>query len=200
MNEAKSHSTVVPFDKNQEPAEPAHAVLQVLVLASCPWRRGYVRDWLRKHWSHLDVRAEIVSGQLELEGRSFAHSATLIFCERPTQILAQAWLERGIVGIVPFDLEIDLAKRAVDYVIAGGRFVPADLEPGEPLPDVSDWRLTARERDVAGHLVEGTQNKQIAFKLDIAEATVKVYVRGILRKLNCRNRTQAARLLADRLR
>jgi DNA-binding NarL/FixJ family response regulator len=38
----------------------------------------------------------------------------------------------------------------------------------------------------------GLLNKQIAYKLGIAEATVKVHMTAVMRKLNVRNRTQAA--------
>tara|TARA_B100000678_G_scaffold112723_1_gene94268 strand:- start:261 stop:548 length:288 start_codon:yes stop_codon:yes gene_type:complete len=38
----------------------------------------------------------------------------------------------------------------------------------------------------------GYPNKVIARRLDIGEATVKVHVKAILRKLNVQNRTQAA--------
>jgi two-component system nitrate/nitrite response regulator NarL len=39
---------------------------------------------------------------------------------------------------------------------------------------------------------DGLANKEIGRKLDITEATVKVHLKGILRKLNLANRTQAA--------
>lgn len=41
-------------------------------------------------------------------------------------------------------------------------------------------------------MVEGNSNKSIARKIDIAEATVKVHVKAILRKIRVQNRTQAA--------
>ena len=41
-------------------------------------------------------------------------------------------------------------------------------------------------------LKTGQQNKVIARKLGITEATVKVHIKSLLRKLNVRNRTQAA--------
>jgi two-component system nitrate/nitrite response regulator NarL len=41
-------------------------------------------------------------------------------------------------------------------------------------------------------LIEGDSNKAIARKIDIAEATVKVHVKAILRKIRVHNRTQAA--------
>jgi DNA-binding NarL/FixJ family response regulator len=45
----------------------------------------------------------------------------------------------------------------------------------------------------------GLLNKQIAHELGIAEATVKVHMTAVMRKLNVRNRTQAA-IAAGRLR
>ncbi|SEC70340.1 DNA-binding response regulator, NarL/FixJ family, contains REC and HTH domains [Rhizobiales bacterium GAS191] len=53
-------------------------------------------------------------------------------------------------------------------------------------------RLSAQEERILSGLVEGHPNKLIAKELDIAEATVKVHVKAILRKLGIHNRTQAA--------
>ncbi|MGC1954855.1 MAG: response regulator transcription factor, partial [Gammaproteobacteria bacterium] len=58
-------------------------------------------------------------------------------------------------------------------------------------------RLTPREGEVLARLRQGKPNKIIAFELDIAESTVKVFVRRILGKLHVSNRTQLA-LLAHR--
>jgi two-component system, NarL family, nitrate/nitrite response regulator NarL len=52
--------------------------------------------------------------------------------------------------------------------------------------------LSDRENEILGCLVSGHSNKIIARKLDIAEATVKVHVKGLLRKMQVSNRTQAA--------
>jgi two-component system, NarL family, nitrate/nitrite response regulator NarL len=52
--------------------------------------------------------------------------------------------------------------------------------------------LSLREREILSSLAEGNSNKVIARKHNITEATVKVHVRHILRKLNFNNRTQAA--------
>lgn len=53
-------------------------------------------------------------------------------------------------------------------------------------------RLSVRERCILKCLSEGGSNKVIARKIDIAEATVKVHVKTILRKIGVHNRTQAA--------
>jgi DNA-binding NarL/FixJ family response regulator len=53
-------------------------------------------------------------------------------------------------------------------------------------------QLSAREKSILRCLVEGDSNKCIARKINIAEATVKVHVKAILRKIRVQNRTQAA--------
>ena len=53
-------------------------------------------------------------------------------------------------------------------------------------------QLSPREKTILHCLIEGDSNKCIARKIDIAEATVKVHVKAILRKIRVQNRTQAA--------
>jgi two-component system nitrate/nitrite response regulator NarL len=53
-------------------------------------------------------------------------------------------------------------------------------------------QLSPREKSILHCLIEGDSNKCIARKIDIAEATVKVHVKAILRKIRVQNRTQAA--------
>jgi len=69
-------------------------------------------------------------------------------------------------------------------------------ENGEPIvvaaEDTISPPLSPREKLILGCLIEGNSNKSIARKIDIAEATVKVHVKAILRKIRVQNRTQAA--------
>lgn len=53
-------------------------------------------------------------------------------------------------------------------------------------------KLSAREAEILKCLMGGEPNKVIARKLDIAEATVKIHIKAILRKIRVANRTQAA--------
>jgi two-component system nitrate/nitrite response regulator NarL len=53
-------------------------------------------------------------------------------------------------------------------------------------------KLSTRESEILHCLTEGAPNKIIARKLDVAEATVKVHIKAILRKIGAANRTQAA--------
>jgi len=65
-----------------------------------------------------------------------------------------------------------------------------DLPHGSRLRN--DSRLSEREVQVLIGLVKGHANKVIARTCDITEATVKVHVKSILRKIQVANRTQAA--------
>jgi DNA-binding NarL/FixJ family response regulator len=52
--------------------------------------------------------------------------------------------------------------------------------------------LTPTQMKVLHGVHHGLLNKQIAFDLGIAEATVKAHMTALMRKLNVRNRTQVA--------
>ena len=72
---------------------------------------------------------------------------------------------------------------------------PAVDEP--PPPDTQRQaeprlQLSDREAAILNSLVQGAPNKVIAYQLKITEATVKVHVKAILRKIQVKNRTQAA--------
>lgn len=52
--------------------------------------------------------------------------------------------------------------------------------------------LTDREREILAMVAAGRSNKHIAKDLGITEATVKVHVKNLLKKLNFRSRVEAA--------
>ncbi|MCP6612122.1 LuxR C-terminal-related transcriptional regulator, partial [Klebsiella pneumoniae] len=51
--------------------------------------------------------------------------------------------------------------------------------------------LTPQQFRVLMMVAEGLLNKQIAYELDVSEATIKAHVTAIFRKLGVQNRTQA---------
>ena len=57
--------------------------------------------------------------------------------------------------------------------------------------------LTRREQQILKYIAEGLSNKLIGRKLDIAEATVKVHVKHLMKKLNFRSRVEAAVWLVE---
>lgn len=71
---------------------------------------------------------------------------------------------------------------------------PACTQVREPAATESPYlaSLSSREHDILRLLISGESNKIIAVKLLISEATVKVHIKAILRKIQVKNRTQAA--------
>ncbi|MBA56793.1 MAG: two-component system response regulator NarL [Pseudomonadales bacterium] len=59
-------------------------------------------------------------------------------------------------------------------------------------PDSTLSDLTDREQEVLKYVAHGLSNKMIARELDIAEGTVKVHVKRLLKKLGMRSRVEAA--------
>ncbi|MGB3810614.1 MAG: response regulator transcription factor [Parvibaculum sp.] len=66
----------------------------------------------------------------------------------------------------------------------------ATLHAADPPNNFAE--LSERELEILTCLVDGDSNKRIANKLHIAEATVKVHLKSVLRKTHMLNRTQAA--------
>jgi two-component system nitrate/nitrite response regulator NarL len=114
-------------------------------------------------------------------------------------------LENGQIaplsGILTYNVSADVFVRSLRLICSGERVFPRELmlraKPGtslqETLPPRSDVdRLSPREREILSHLTEGHSNKGIARILGITEATVKVHLKSLLRKISVDNRTQAA--------
>jgi NarL family two-component system response regulator LiaR len=75
---------------------------------------------------------------------------------------------------------------------------PAFSRPAEHNWPGHDFRLTARESDVAAFLVQGLSNQAMADALCISEHTVKSHLKAIFQKIGVSSRTQAvARLAGD---
>jgi len=70
--------------------------------------------------------------------------------------------------------------------------VPTHVPLGLETHDSPIRTLSSRESEILQCLMQGAPNKVIARKLDVAEATVKVHIKAILRKIRVANRTQAA--------
>ena len=88
--------------------------------------------------------------------------------------------------------KITISERLTQLLVASLR------EKSRPVSLV-EAGLTEQENRILDHLAEGKSNKLIARDLGIAEGTVKVHVKHLLKKLNLRSRVEAA-VWADRSR
>lgn len=105
----------------------------------------------------------------------------------------------GIDGYLESTTSQEGFRESLDNVVSGKRIFPSRLKEAaqaarQPNRDRSAAAsaLSARELQILRHLASGQANKVIANDLQITEATVKVHVKGILRKIGATNRTQAA--------
>lgn len=80
-----------------------------------------------------------------------------------------------------------------------GRLTPPEKQPSaeglqnlQVAPGSPVRTLSSREAEILQCLMQGAPNKIIARRLEVAEATVKVHIKAILRKIRVTNRTQAA--------
>jgi two-component system nitrate/nitrite response regulator NarL len=101
----------------------------------------------------------------------------------PSQVLREFFVPAKQVSSTEIN-DTFTAEKAVLEVAPSVEGVPHYVSEA---PNLSD-----RETVILGMLVKGESNKLIARGLNIAEATVKVHVKAILRKIRARNRTQAA--------
>lgn len=105
----------------------------------------------------------------------------------------QEAIRLGVRAILPRDAAAEQVLAAVEAAASG--MVVADPREFEALlPSYSPAEisaLTARELEVLRMMADGAANKQIAWKLDISEHTVKFHVASILGKLNAGTRTEA---------
>jgi two-component system, NarL family, nitrate/nitrite response regulator NarL len=88
--------------------------------------------------------------------------------------------------------ETIVPTRFLPYILRQPNAAAAGGEEAKELKGNYIPRLSERERCVLKSLVEGQSNKSIARSHRMAEATVKVHIKAILRKIRVRNRTQAA--------
>ncbi len=115
-------------------------------------------------------------------------------------------LQIGAAGFISKTLGLKGLENAFRVILAGDKYIPVELMSfdndasgeGDEKDNDSFPNLSKRQRQVLNGLVNGRTNRSIASALDISEATVKLHVSGILRKLGAKNRTDAATMAMDR--
>ena len=106
----------------------------------------------------------------------------------------------ALSGVLTYNLSADTFVQSLRLICSGQRVFPRDVvlerdsagqsTGAKPLSD--GVRLSPREREVLSHVVEGHPNKVIAWRLGMSEATAKVHLQNLMRKIRVENRTQAA--------
>lgn len=138
-------------------------------------------------------------GTLEkLKEKHYKGKVLMLTIHNEVEYLLKA-VDIGCNGYVLKDSDSNMLRKAILSVYEGDSFIQPDLIPilnaGLVNRDEIDNKLeclTKREIEVLKLLAEGLFNKEIAYKLNISERTVKNHVSNIFKKINASDRTQAA--------
>ncbi|QIL19536.1 response regulator transcription factor [Thermomonas sp. HDW16] len=123
---------------------------------------------------------------------------------REEPVVIRRALEHGAAGFIPKSSDSATIATALSRVLEGERWIPPGVPTGEAIqPEERDVarrlaELTPQQFRVLQMLATGQLNKQIAYALNVSEATIKAHMTAILRKLGASNRTQAV-LIAGKL-
>ncbi len=104
--------------------------------------------------------------------------------------IARRTYDLGASAYIDKSASLEEIAATVAAVLAGEIMAPPEAATGDTLTRRAA-QLTPQQWRVLALMVQGDQNKQIAYKLGVGEATVKAHVTVILRKLGVRTRTQA---------
>ncbi len=120
-------------------------------------------------------------------------------------IVMQRAMDHGAAAFIHKSASVDEIRNALTAVLAGDIWQPPELDAGgsgthQDEIEIAEriGELTPQQFRVLMMVAEGLLNKQIAYEIDISEATVKAHMTAIFRKLGVTNRTQAV-LMAQRL-
>ncbi|MGF9763209.1 response regulator transcription factor [Microvirga sp. 0TCS3.31] len=177
------------------------AVNTALMIIDASQNTGRVLEVIRQVQERSpETRIVALADQFDLGFVRVAHEAGVNgFCLTASgpEVLINS-LELVMLGesILPFEVVRSLVERAPQ---AGNQPVQEDNVAQAKLPELTACKLSAREAEILGCLTKGEPNKVIARRLDITEATIKVHVKAILRKIGATNRTQAAMWASQRL-
>ncbi len=129
-----------------------------------------------------DVSAEILRRSLELVALGQHLYPAALVAARPHEPSSTI----NVPMILPAPVEIEPSQQDTDQPNAHRE---RSLAGPQQADNIS---FSEREAQILRRLVLGSSNKAVARELNITEATVKVHVKGLMRKIRASNRTQAA--------
>ena len=154
---------------------------------------------------HLVLLDYSMPGMNGLDGLARAMEANepwpvAIMSGTANKAIAEEAIASGARGFLPKTMSATSMINAVRFMSAGETFIPVSFMTAEDAPTETHplaEKLTAREMEVLDGLCRGLSNKEIARELDLQEVTIKLHVKTLCRKLDAKNRTQAAMIAKD---
>ncbi|MBY5948536.1 response regulator transcription factor [Photobacterium rosenbergii] len=148
----------------------------------------------------LDLKmpgANGMSGLIQLRSQYPDLPIVVISASEEPSVIRQV-RSHGAFGFIPKSSDMRALISSLNQVLDGEPVFPEGLGEGnDELTELTDKiaALTPQQYKVLGMLSDGLLNKQIAYELNVSEATIKAHMTAIFRKLGVKNRTQAVILL-----
>ncbi|WP_086981744.1 response regulator [Vibrio aphrogenes] len=138
-----------------------------------------------------------MSGLIQLRAEYPDLPIVVISASEESSVVSQV-KSHGAFGFIPKSSDMRELNNALNQVLNGDPFFPETLLQHHEACDALTQKLaslTPQQYKVLGMLSDGLLNKQIAYELNVSEATIKAHMTAIFRKLDVKNRTQAVILL-----
>lgn len=123
--------------------------------------------------------------------RAFPDVPLLVVSAHEDRSTVLAAFRAGAQGYVPKTAKPFIITTAAQLVVAGERYLPAEILGGGTEDGNARPNLTDRQLSVLRLIAKGCSNKEIAARLSISEGTVKEHVQLLCRTLDVSNRAHA---------
>ncbi|MEO3991532.1 response regulator transcription factor [Pseudocitrobacter cyperus] len=141
-----------------------------------------------------DMDKSFCSWLLQEKAQQFPFSYTVIV----TSDCQQGWLRESLAwnvqAIVPRHESVETFVQAINSAACGLMCLPGDWSFGYESERRGLDMLSHRQREILELLANGESNKEISRTLNISAGTVKAHLESLYRRLDVKNRTQAAML------
>lgn len=182
-------AAIIALQKDMEVAGEAATGMQAIELY----------ETLRPDVVLMDLRMPVLTGVEAIEKIRAAHPEARIIVLTTYSGDAKA-LEAMRAGAAGFLLKSSLRRELLDAIRAvhrGQRHLHPDVAQDIALHAIEE-SLTTREIEVLQMIAGGHSNKQVAWKLGVAEETIKSNIKSIFAKLRVNDRTHAVTTAAKR--
>jgi two-component system nitrate/nitrite response regulator NarL len=146
----------------------------------------------------LVISGQAVTDEADLRAlrEAFPSARIVVLADGLSVEALRAAMGGGADGFLIKNVSPEALIQSLQLIMLGEKVFPTNLaamllDMNSVSPQHSIRGLSPREQEILQALVTGASNKVIAYKLGITEATIKVHLKTLLRKIDVNNRTQA---------
>ena len=135
---------------------------------------------------------------LQEKHQQFPDSKGIIVANEYNRSWLNDMMAYNVQAIIARDASIEVFVQTIKSVMRGLMCLPGDWRMEYEQEKRGLDNLSQRQREILVLLANGESNKEISRALNISAGTVKAHLESLYRRLDVKNRTQAAMLLNNR--